>query len=831
MSCRIRPKTSALVLPSAIPEPSGVLQRKCACGGSSALDGECIECQGKRLTLQRYSSDRAPDGLMSSHAQLLQRWSPADAGAFTSARLGHNFGLVQTRVPLGLQTKLAVSQATDQHEQEADRLAERVIGPATSDREGRPIGLSPTEPVIQRAAANFTTSNETTGSSASAATAAPTIALDGSAAPLIVEDNALEVGPGQMRKSEFMGLLQAEVYAIADEILPTVGRSADNCPYITNWIAYGYIRGASYVESFIRRFGAGLERVAAASDYIPLVGERIRRAMLVWAVTGEITGVPEYLAEQLPATNERSAVRTVGAQVADERADTSSETVRSTPRLKAREGSPSGDVAPRDVQRRLGRGESLDGNIRARMEAALGYDFSRVRIHHDANAAHLSSTLNARAFTVGDHVAFGMGEYEPGSLVGDALLAHELAHVVQQGGAQPAAQTSPANSDPGSLEEDADRSAIGAVFALWGRARAGLANISENALPRLRSGLRLSRCSSCRTENDVLEDAGKQREAGAPDAGTPDAAQARQQPAPPPGTSACSKSLAPDQVIVDHRVDPTPAVIEKPGDKVKFTATFACTVIDDAFSKIAAGTDEFGRKKVAAKGLGQITRDWDGTKLFTKIGTYLVDDGVNYIHRLEPIKYAFKYDAKTKKTEDLKTSGPKHDSPPVRVAARAFRGAGPNHVHYTAANADALAEIIESEVGVGNDSEKKAVAWCVRNQMIRHGTGVVTVARDHFGDAHDQAAKPATKTLAEEILKKPMSDDITNGAIKWYSPKGMLEMEKAGKNVNCRGGRTKETDDSGTAHNVCAPDWSTKMDKVTVTGVRDWFLKVYKLRG
>ena len=126
------------------------------------------------------------------------------------------------------------------------------------------------------------------------------------------------------------------------------------------------------------------------------------------------------------------------------------------------------------------------------MSAAFGYDFSGVRVHTDAKAGELSGQLNARAFTIGSDVAFAGGEYKPGTLVGDALIAHELAHVVQQGRreAGSGAQTKDASfSDDSSLEQDADRSAVGAVVSAWTGAKRGLADISANALPRLKSGL------------------------------------------------------------------------------------------------------------------------------------------------------------------------------------------------------------------------------------------------------------------------------------------------------------------------------------------------------
>ena len=117
------------------------------------------------------------------------------------------------------------------------------------------------------------------------------------------------------------------------------------------------------------------------------------------------------------------------------------------------------------------------------------------RLHRDAPAAALSRELSARAFAVGPHVAFGAGEFAPGTPVGDALIAHELAHVQQQRGAHTAVERKSAAAalEP-ALEEDADRSAVQAVVALWTRGRTAARVLAANAMPRLRSGLRLNRC-------------------------------------------------------------------------------------------------------------------------------------------------------------------------------------------------------------------------------------------------------------------------------------------------------------------------------------------------
>lgn len=79
-------------------------------------------------------------------------------------------------------------------------------------------------------------------------------------------------------------------------------------------------------------------------------------------------------------------------------------------------------------------GQPLDANTRASMEPRFGHDFSRVRIHSDERAAESARAVNALAYTVGRDVVFGMQQYRPETREGRRLLAHELTHVVQQGG-------------------------------------------------------------------------------------------------------------------------------------------------------------------------------------------------------------------------------------------------------------------------------------------------------------------------------------------------------------------------------------------------------------
>jgi hypothetical protein len=77
-------------------------------------------------------------------------------------------------------------------------------------------------------------------------------------------------------------------------------------------------------------------------------------------------------------------------------------------------------------------GEPLNANVRADMEERLGHDFGDVRLHTDGAAEDSARSVNAKAYTVGSHIAFQRSAYDPSSESGRITLAHELTHVVQQ---------------------------------------------------------------------------------------------------------------------------------------------------------------------------------------------------------------------------------------------------------------------------------------------------------------------------------------------------------------------------------------------------------------
>jgi Domain of unknown function (DUF4157) len=121
------------------------------------------------------------------------------------------------------------------------------------------------------------------------------------------------------------------------------------------------------------------------------------------------------------------------------------------------------DSAPASVDRVIASsGMPLEPALRQDMEQRFGHDFShdfsRVRVHSDAQAAESARAVNALAYTVGRDVVFGRGQYAPATSDGRRLLAHELTHTLQQGEAPSASREGLVVSAPGyAAEREADQ--------------------------------------------------------------------------------------------------------------------------------------------------------------------------------------------------------------------------------------------------------------------------------------------------------------------------------------------------------------------------------------
>lgn len=111
--------------------------------------------------------------------------------------------------------------------------------------------------------------------------------------------------------------------------------------------------------------------------------------------------------------------------------------IEETPQREADPETEAQEAVPEDLGPALAGGDPLPPDMGRFFEAGFGRDFSRVRLHNDAAAGRSARALGARAYTYGRHIAFAPGEYAPQHHAGRSLIAHELAHVVQQGAAAP----------------------------------------------------------------------------------------------------------------------------------------------------------------------------------------------------------------------------------------------------------------------------------------------------------------------------------------------------------------------------------------------------------
>jgi hypothetical protein len=127
-------------------------------------------------------------------------------------------------------------------------------------------------------------------------------------------------------------------------------------------------------------------------------------------------------------------------------------------RLQRRAAGPGPAPVPSIVREELrSAGQPLNNAVRTYFEPIFGHDFSHVRVHTTEHAAKSARSVNALAYTVGDHLVFDSGQYQPASRTGRRLIAHELTHVLQQGGGQPSLHKLSVGEPEDAFEQQAER--------------------------------------------------------------------------------------------------------------------------------------------------------------------------------------------------------------------------------------------------------------------------------------------------------------------------------------------------------------------------------------
>jgi hypothetical protein len=150
-------------------------------------------------------------------------------------------------------------------------------------------------------------------------------------------------------------------------------------------------------------------------------------------------------------------------------------------RQRAANGAEPSAVAPIVHEVLRSPGQALDPATRAFFEPRFGHDFGQVRVHFDQKAAESAQELNALAYTVGKDVVFAQGEFQPWTTRGRQLIAHELAHTLQQGTTTSKSGSLRVSSPVDSEEQAADRMAARVAS---GRTVSAVAAVTPPALQR-----------------------------------------------------------------------------------------------------------------------------------------------------------------------------------------------------------------------------------------------------------------------------------------------------------------------------------------------------------
>jgi hypothetical protein len=321
----------------------------------------------------------------------------------------------------------------------------------------------------------------------------------GPQAQFIVEDSEIPA-EGQMRKSDFLNQLNIEVCQTVDDALAGSIFSSDNCPYIRDAFARYQNSTPLELEQVLARYEPSTRTAQSAYDLIQLVKVRVYAAATRWLETGDLSDLPEDIRAQIPdglgflstiGSGINSVISGIGSVVSGIGSVVSG---IGSLFFKANTGGAEVTQSPVSVMQRLGKGSAIEGSTRSKMENAFGENFSNVEVHTDSNASALSGNMNARAFTVGNHIAFGSGEYQPGTIAGDALMAHELAHTIQQNGNDIFSKSFTQQTDVNAAaENEADAVAEEAVSGIWAGNKLSLKKAIQ---PKIKNSLSIQRCGS-----------------------------------------------------------------------------------------------------------------------------------------------------------------------------------------------------------------------------------------------------------------------------------------------------------------------------------------------
>ncbi len=404
---------------SAAPSIRGMLQRACACGRSGGLSGTCEECEKKKM---------------------------AD---------------------MSMQAKLRINEPGDAYEQEADRVADLVMRMPT-DRAAFPQP-SPGHLVQRRlAGAGGLLSRASREESLPVGEQATS---DAAAPKEEVTDEGGSRCPSWRKDPESISKRAAETY-VQHDITPTSQATVEKirCEPPASNGNYGCF--VYFSDGLVVRVIVRATDIVVGMGPGPFVTETPPAATPLCFYDYHCPDGFLVLTKRECKSAKSSKQPPPGAPVAPPavaQRQVAPQTTRSADSLSS-------------VQHVLASpGRPLDSSVRKFFGNRFGHDFGEVRIHDDATAAASARGVHAIAYTVGQDVVFGAGQYSPGTEAGRHLLAHELTHVIQQGGTTQALQRDPEDEDSSSWTD--------AAKAIWDNPTEELSKHAEqgalNQLDRL----------------------------------------------------------------------------------------------------------------------------------------------------------------------------------------------------------------------------------------------------------------------------------------------------------------------------------------------------------
>ncbi len=209
------------------------------------------------------------------------------------------------------------------------------------------------------------------------------------------------------------------------KVTPKQGRQASKLPSVIQAHNSPFIKPSCLIQRKANCVcGGGCPNCQAEKEENEVLP--IQAKLRIGATNDKYEQEADRVAEQVMRMPEPSAQRQVGEEEEG--------FLQAKPLLQRRaaDNSSGGEVSPIVNEVLRSPGWPLDTNTRSFMESRFGHDFSHVRVHTDARAVRSAQAMNALAYTVGQEIIFGTGQYKPSTAIGKRLLAHELVHVIQQ---------------------------------------------------------------------------------------------------------------------------------------------------------------------------------------------------------------------------------------------------------------------------------------------------------------------------------------------------------------------------------------------------------------